>query len=160
LADQAVARCACGSFGIRHEQNFFAVRRDNDRFLSGPTGQLAASLRQRGRRDSAWNSGLLEQREKIASPEFVNFEFPCGKQWPPPNDAGNYTGPRRRTATLPVGSFRPNSIGLLDRVGTFGNGVSTLVKAPTVQLVAIGGGCAAAPGPQVIASKCNPLTET
>ena len=48
----------------RNEQNFFAVRRDNDRFFSGPTGQLAASLRQRGRRNSAWNSGLLEQREK------------------------------------------------------------------------------------------------
>jgi hypothetical protein len=24
---------------------------------------------------------LLEQREKIAGPEFVNFEFPWGKQW-------------------------------------------------------------------------------
>src|SRR6266480_2758623 len=43
--------------------------------------------------------------------------------------------------------------------GTFGNGVSTLIKATTVQLVAIGGCCAAAPGPQVIVSKCNPLTE-
>src|SRR5437773_5097568 len=43
--------------------------------------------------------------------------------------------------------------------GTFGNGVSTLIKATTVQLVAIGGCCAAAPGPQVIVSECNPLTE-
>src|SRR6266478_7184707 len=43
--------------------------------------------------------------------------------------------------------------------GTFGNGVSTLIKATTVQLVAIGVCCAAAPGPQVIVSKCNPLTE-
>jgi formylglycine-generating enzyme required for sulfatase activity len=90
---------------------------NNDRFLSGPTGQLAASLRQKGTRDSAWNSGLLEQHEKIARPEFVNFEFPWGKQWPPPNDAGNYAGPRRRTATLPVGSFKPNSIGLFDLGG-------------------------------------------
>ena len=30
--------------------------------------------------------------------------------------------------------------------GMFGNGVSTLIKATTVQLVAIGGCCAAAPG--------------
>src|SRR4051812_2525744 len=43
--------------------------------------------------------------------------------------------------------------------GTFGNGVSTLTKAATVQVVAIGGCCAAAPGPQVIVSKCNLLTE-
>src|SRR5882672_6631683 len=43
--------------------------------------------------------------------------------------------------------------------GTFGNGVSTLIKATTVQLVAIGECCAAAHGPQVIVSKCNPLTE-
>ena len=57
---------------------------------------------------------MLEQREKIAGPEFVNFEFPRGKQWYPPDDVGNYAGPRRRTATLPVGSFRPNSIRLFD----------------------------------------------
>src|SRR6267142_6091103 len=43
--------------------------------------------------------------------------------------------------------------------GTFGNGVSTLIKATTVQLVAIGECCAAAHGPQVIVSKCNPLNE-
>jgi len=61
--------------------------------------------------------GLCEQREKIAGPEFVNFEFPWGKQWPPPSDAGNYAGTRRRTATLPVGSFKPNSIGLFDLGG-------------------------------------------
>src|SRR5580765_3634669 len=58
---------------FRNEQNFFAVRRHNYRFLSDPTHQLAASVRQEGRRNSAWNSGLLEQREKVAGPEFVNF---------------------------------------------------------------------------------------
>src|SRR5438552_7092856 len=43
--------------------------------------------------------------------------------------------------------------------GTFGNGASTPIKAITVQLVAIGECCAAAPGPQGIVSKCNPPTE-
>src|SRR5436305_4166349 len=43
--------------------------------------------------------------------------------------------------------------------GTFGNGVSILIKATTLQAAAIGGYCAAAPGPPVIVSKCNPLTE-
>src|SRR5215471_18466996 len=37
--------------------------------------------------------------------------------------------------------------------GTFGNGVSTLTKATTVQPVANGECCAAAPGPPVIVSK-------
>src|SRR5580765_7508153 len=40
--------------------------------------------------------------------------------------------------------------------GTFGNGVSTLIKATTVLVVAIGECCAEAPGPQVTVSKCNP----
>jgi formylglycine-generating enzyme required for sulfatase activity len=44
----------------------------------------------------------------------IKNEFPWGKQWPPPGDAGNYAAPRHRTATLPVGSFKPNSIGLYD----------------------------------------------
>src|SRR2546423_3087912 len=57
----------------RNEQDFFAVQRYNDRFLSGATRQLAAGVRQEGRRDPAWNSGLLEQSEKVARPEFVNL---------------------------------------------------------------------------------------
>src|SRR6266511_4958849 len=43
--------------------------------------------------------------------------------------------------------------------GTFENGGSILIKATTVQLVAIGECCAAVPGPQGIVSKCNPLIE-
>src|SRR5215510_9470478 len=39
--------------------------------------------------------------------------------------------------------------------GTFGNGASTLIKATTVRLGAIGECCAAAYGLQGIASKCN-----
>ena len=33
------------------------------------------------------------------------------------NDAGNYAGPRRCTPTLPVESFKSNSIGLFDLRG-------------------------------------------
>src|SRR4029077_10727223 len=60
---------------FRNEQNFFAVRGHNYRFLSDPTRQLAASVRREWRRNPAWNSGLLEQCEKVAGPEFVNFAF-------------------------------------------------------------------------------------
>jgi formylglycine-generating enzyme required for sulfatase activity len=104
---------------------------------------------------------LLEQREKIARPEFVNFEFPCGKQWLPPNDAGNYAGPRRRRATLPVGSFKPNSMRLFGLGGNVWEWCPVTYKGDNS---ATGRDwrvcCAAAPGLQVIASKCNPLTET
>src|SRR5262249_19089748 len=44
-------------------------------------------------------------------------------------------------------------------VATFGNGVSTLTRATTMQLVVTGECCAVAPGPQVIVSKCSPRTE-
>jgi formylglycine-generating enzyme required for sulfatase activity len=61
--------------------------------------------------------------ESGATPEArdgkIKNEFPWGKQWPPPNDVGNYralTG-RRRGATMPVGSFKSNSTGLYDLGG-------------------------------------------
>ena len=78
--------------------------------------RLASSLPVSGRKGPGLcvEFGRARTTRKIAGPEFVNFEFPRGKQWHPPNDVGNYEGPRRRTATLPVGSFRPNSIGLFD----------------------------------------------
>ena len=46
----------------------------------------------------------------------IKNEFPWGKQWPPPNDAGNYSGTsgRRRSATVPAGSLKSNSMGLYD----------------------------------------------
>jgi formylglycine-generating enzyme required for sulfatase activity len=49
----------------------------------------------------------------------IKSEFPWGKQWPPPNDTGNYaaTSGKRRSATLPVASFKSNSIGLYDLGG-------------------------------------------
>jgi formylglycine-generating enzyme required for sulfatase activity len=49
----------------------------------------------------------------------IKNEFPWGKQWQPPNGAGNYltTAGRSRRATMPVGSFKPNSIGPYDLGG-------------------------------------------
>jgi eukaryotic-like serine/threonine-protein kinase len=68
--------------------------------------------------DAEWSlaAGLLN--ESGPTPEArdgkIRNEFPWGKQWPPPSDAGNYGSPRRRVATLPVGTYKPNSIGLYD----------------------------------------------
>src|SRR5438132_14289695 len=60
---------------------------------------------------------------------------------------------------FPLEALSPIRYAYTMLAATFGNGVSTLIKATTVQLVAIGECCAAAPGPQGIVSKCNPLTE-
>jgi serine/threonine protein kinase len=73
--------------------------------------------------DLEWSMAVGLVSESGATPEArdgkIKNEFPWGKQWPPPNDAGNYaaaTG-RRRGATMPVGSFKPNSLGLYDLGG-------------------------------------------
>jgi formylglycine-generating enzyme required for sulfatase activity len=73
--------------------------------------------------DLEWSMAVGLVNESGATPEIrdgkIKNEFPWGKQWPPPNGAGNYlTAPgRRRGATMPVGSFKPNSIGLFDLGG-------------------------------------------
>jgi formylglycine-generating enzyme required for sulfatase activity len=70
--------------------------------------------------DPEWSTAVGLVNESGPTPETrdgkIKNEFPWGKQWPPPNDAGNFAGTsgRRRTATLPVGSFKSNSIGLYD----------------------------------------------
>src|SRR6266480_4297125 len=73
--------------------------------------------------DLEWSMAVGLINESGATPEIrdgkIKNEFPWGKQWPPPNGAGNYaaaTG-RRRAATMPVGSFKPNSLGLYDLGG-------------------------------------------
>ena len=73
--------------------------------------------------DLEWSTAVGLVNESGTTPEMrdgkIKNEFPWGKQWPPPNGAGNYvaaTG-RRRGATMPVGSFKPNSIGLYDLGG-------------------------------------------
>jgi len=70
--------------------------------------------------DSEWSIAAGLVNESGPTPEArdgkIRNEFPWGKQWPPPNDAGNYsvTSAKRRIATLPTGSFKSNSIGLYD----------------------------------------------
>jgi eukaryotic-like serine/threonine-protein kinase len=73
--------------------------------------------------DLEWSMAVGLTNETGATPEMrdgkIKNEFPWGKQWPPPNGAGNYAAARggRRAATVPVGSFKPNSIGLYDLGG-------------------------------------------
>jgi serine/threonine protein kinase len=73
--------------------------------------------------DLEWSMAVGLVNESGATPEIrdgkIKNEFPWGKQWPPPNGAGNYTAARagRRGATMPVGSFKPNSLGLYDLGG-------------------------------------------
>jgi hypothetical protein len=73
--------------------------------------------------DLEWSLAVGLTNETGATPEIrdgkIKNEFPWGKQWPRPNGAGNYAAAegRRRSATMPVGSFKPNSIGLFDLGG-------------------------------------------
>jgi serine/threonine protein kinase/formylglycine-generating enzyme required for sulfatase activity len=73
--------------------------------------------------DLEWSMAVGLANESGATPEArdgkIKNEFPWGKQWPPPSGAGNYaaaTG-RRRGATMPVASFKPNASGLYDLGG-------------------------------------------
>ncbi len=73
--------------------------------------------------DSEWSMAVGLVNEIGTTPEArdgkIKNEFPWGKQWPPPNDAGNYgiAAGHRHSATMPVGSFKPNSLGLYDLGG-------------------------------------------
>jgi formylglycine-generating enzyme required for sulfatase activity len=73
--------------------------------------------------DLEWSKAVGLVNETGATPEArdgkIKNEFPWGKQWPPPADGGNYSAVsgRRRGATMPVGSFKPNPLGLYDLGG-------------------------------------------
>ena len=73
--------------------------------------------------DLEWSTAVGLVNESGATPEIrdgkIKTEFPWGKQWPPPNGTANYSAAtgRRRGATMPVGSFKPNSLGLYDLGG-------------------------------------------
>ena len=96
---------------------------------------LEPSLVYRLPTDLEWSAAVGLPKESGATPEMrdgkIRNEFPWGKQWPPPNGAGNYAdqSARRRGAsvienysdnfpeTSPVASFKPNALGLYDLGG-------------------------------------------
>ena len=85
--------------------------------------------------DLEWSAAVGLPVENGATPEMrdgkLKNEFPWGKQWPPPAGSGNYAdqSSRRRGGTVieaytdnfpqtsPVGTFKPNSLGIYDLGG-------------------------------------------
>ena len=85
--------------------------------------------------DLEWSAAVGLPNERGGTPESrdgkIRNEFPWGKQWPPPAGAGNYAdrnGQRARGAavenygdkfpqTAPVGTFKPNALGICDLGG-------------------------------------------
>jgi formylglycine-generating enzyme required for sulfatase activity len=85
--------------------------------------------------DLEWSIAIGLPNEGGSTPQArdgkIKNEFPWGKQWPPPNGSGNYadrSAKRRGGAiienyldnyptTSPVGSFKPNSLGIYDLGG-------------------------------------------
>jgi formylglycine-generating enzyme required for sulfatase activity len=85
--------------------------------------------------DLEWSAAVGLPNEGGATPEArdgkIRNEFPWGKQWPPPSGAGNYSDRSAKLrrgavienyvdnypATSPVGSFKPNSLGIYDLDG-------------------------------------------
>jgi eukaryotic-like serine/threonine-protein kinase len=71
--------------------------------------------------DKEWSLAVGLQNEAGSTPQArdgkIKNEFPWGKQWPPPANAGNYGIPQKRGATVPVGTFKATSSGLYDLGG-------------------------------------------
>jgi formylglycine-generating enzyme required for sulfatase activity len=85
--------------------------------------------------DHEWSCavGIGDREDPNKSPKEKDGKiadvFPWGSQWPPPNDAGNYCGEELlglgnvtgfndgKVFTAPVGSFRPNDLGIYDLGG-------------------------------------------
>jgi formylglycine-generating enzyme required for sulfatase activity len=94
---------------------------------------LASNQAYRLPTDLEWSSAVGLSNERGKTPEArdmgVPDVYPWGTKWPPPSNAGNYTGEETGsdavikgfrdgyTRTAPVGSFAPNSFGLYDMGG-------------------------------------------
>jgi formylglycine-generating enzyme required for sulfatase activity/serine/threonine protein kinase len=71
--------------------------------------------------DREWSAAVGLPNESGGTPEArdgkISNEFPWGKQWPAPPDAGNYGSFQLGRTTMPVGSFKPNALGIYDLGG-------------------------------------------
>ena len=96
-------------------------------------GILAANESYRLPTDVEWSKAVGLPAEKGDSPEMrdmgIQDQYPWGTQWPPPKNAGNYTGKETGAEvaiagfddgyvhTSPVGAFAPNALGIYDMGG-------------------------------------------
>jgi formylglycine-generating enzyme required for sulfatase activity/serine/threonine protein kinase len=96
-------------------------------------GILAANESYRLPTDLEWSKAVGLPTEKGDSPEMrdmgIQDQYPWGTQWPPPKNAGNYTGKETGAEvaiagfddgyvhTSPVGAFAPNALGIYDMGG-------------------------------------------
>jgi formylglycine-generating enzyme required for sulfatase activity/serine/threonine protein kinase len=96
-------------------------------------GILAANESYRLPTDLEWSKAVGLPAEKGDSPEMrdmgIQDQYPWGTQWPPPKNAGNYTGKETGAEvaiagfddgyvhTSPVGAFAPNALGIYDMGG-------------------------------------------
>lgn len=97
------------------------------------SGDLPADQTYRLPTDQEWSQAVGLAEEKGASPEDRDMgianAFPWGSEWPPPDNAGNYTGDETGSDvaikgfsdgfvyTSPVGKFKVSSTGLYDLGG-------------------------------------------
>lgn len=97
------------------------------------TGQLKAGEEYRLPTDLEWSKAVGLPEESGATPEERDMRieniYPWGTQWPPPAGSGNFAGEETETElpirgyndgfanTSPVGSFKPNALGLHDMSG-------------------------------------------
>jgi formylglycine-generating enzyme required for sulfatase activity len=103
------------------------------------TGQLKAGQEYRLPKDWEWSVAVGLNEDKNGTPSEKNGKidnvYPWGRDWPPPNDAGNYAGIEatgvdwphtwptikgfrdKYSRTSPVGSFKVNKLGLFDLGG-------------------------------------------
>ena len=87
-------------------------------------GKIKEGQKYRLPTDAEWSVAVGLGQEKGNTPKEKNWGikdvYPWGKEWPPPNGAGNYHGSLKVDKfeyTSPVGSFAANKLGLHDMGG-------------------------------------------